>query len=207
MLADAIWGNNAYAANNGILQGKTLANGAVLTDGRNQYTLLYAAARLFSIYAADPNTWQTNAASLGFSRFGYQNDAVYGAGFTVSDMIGNDFLLVTLSFITRFDFRPYFAAHGVFYTSLANAQVTANAPSGGHKALGSPHAVLGNQYPKTNLSIVAAGIPRAYVSRNVSFDIGNAATAWPGADNDNNERPEDLVGWHSKSCPGVMVGA
>jgi hypothetical protein len=218
MLADAIWSNNAYAVNNGermsfyfalpqILQGKTLANGAVLADGRNIYTLLYAAARLFSTYTIDPNTWQANAASLGFSRYSYKNDAVYGASSNVAAMIGNDFLVVTLSLITRFDFRPYFAAHGIFYTALANTQVIANTPSGGYATLGSPHVVLGSQYPKTNLSIAAVGGPGAYLSRNVGIDLGNAATVWPGADNDNDGRAEELVGFHPRNCPGVTVGA
>ena len=218
MLADAIWSNSGYAVNNGermsfyfalpqILQGKKLANGAVLADGRNIYTLLYAAARLFSAYAANATTWQADAASMGFSRYSYTNDAVYGAGSNVAAMIGNDFLVVSLSLITGFNFRPYFAAHGIFYTALANTQVTANAPSSGYMALGSPHVVLGNQYPKTNLSIVAPGGLGAYLSRNVGIDMENAATVWPGADNDNNGKAEDLVGFHPKSCPGVTVGA
>lgn len=217
MLSDAIWSSNAYAANNGermsfyfalaqILQGKTLANGAILTDGRNIYTLLYLAARLFSAYATGATTWQTNAASLGFSRYAYQNDTVYGASATVADMIGNDFLLVTLSLVTRFDFSPYFAAHGVFYTALANAQVTANAPSGGYKYLGAPHVVLGNQYPKTNLSTVGVVGVGAYVSQNVGLDMGSAGTVWPGADNDGDGKAEELVGFHPRNCPGVTVG-
>ncbi|OAG06068.1 uncharacterized protein CC84DRAFT_1259354 [Paraphaeosphaeria sporulosa] len=216
MLADAVWSNNGYAVNNGermsfyfalpqILQGKTMANNVVLTDGRNIYTLMYQAARLFSAYATDAANWQARATSLGFSRYAYTNDAVYGAGKTVNDMIGNDFLVVVLSLITRYDFRPYFTAHGVFYTSLANTQVSANTPSGGYKALGSPHVVLGNQYPKTNLAVTPEGGPGAYVSRNVGIDITNAATTWPGADNNLDGLPEDLVGFHPRNCPGVTV--
>ena len=217
MLSDAIWSATAYAANNGermsfyfalpqILQGKTLANGAILTDGRNIYTLLYLSARLLSTYAVDAPTWQAHASSLGFSRYAYQNDAVYGAGATVASIIGNDFLLVTLSLLTRFDFRPYFAAHGVFFTALANAQVAANAPAGGYKSLGARHVVLGNQYPKTNLSTTTVGGAGAYVSRNVGFDMGDAGTAWPGADNDGDGKAEELVGFHPRSCPGVTAG-
>jgi hypothetical protein len=105
MLADAVWSNNGYTANNPerlsfyyalpqILQGSAMANSMVLADGRNIYTLMYQAARLFSTYATDATTWQAQAASLGFSRYAYTNDAVYGAGKTVNDMIGNDFLVV-----------------------------------------------------------------------------------------------------------------
>jgi hypothetical protein len=218
MLADAVWSNNAYNVNSGerltfyfalpqILQGSAMANGAVLADGRNIYTLMYQAARLFSAYATNPTTWQARAASLGLSRYAYTNDDVYGAGKTVNDMIGNDFLLVVLSLITRFDFRPYFAAHGVFYTSLANTQVVANTPAGGYRTLGAPHMVLGDQYPKTNLSGTYVGGPGAYVTRNVGVDLRDAATVWPGADNNLDGKPESLVGFHPRNCPGVTVGA
>ncbi|KAL1607975.1 hypothetical protein SLS60_002914 [Paraconiothyrium brasiliense] len=219
MLADAVWSNDGYAVNNGerlsfyyalpqIMQGNIMANGAILADGRNIYTLMYQAARLFSAYATDATTWQANAASLGFSRFSYTNDTVYGAGNTVNGMIGNDFLVVVLSRIARYDFRPYFAAHGIFYTSLANAQVAANAASVGYRTLpGSPHPVLGDQYPKTNLSITPVGGLGAYTTRDVGIDIGDASIAWPGADNNGDGTPEDLVGFHPRNCPGVTVGA
>ncbi|KAL5391539.1 hypothetical protein PMIN02_006545 [Paraphaeosphaeria minitans] len=216
MLADAVWSNNGYAVNNGermsfyfalpqILQGKTMANNVVLADGRNIYTLMYQAARLFSAYATDAANWQARATSLGFSRYAYTNNAVYGAGKTVNDMIGNDFLVIVLSLITRYDFRPYFTAHGVFYTSLANTQVLANTPNGGYKVLGSPHVVLGDQYPKTNLAVTPVGGPGAYISRNVGIDIADGATTWPGADNNLDGVPEDLVRFHPRNCPGVTV--
>lgn len=216
MLADAVWSNDGYAVNNGerlsfyfalpqILQGKPMANGAILADGRNIYTLMYQAARLFTAYATDATTWKSRAASLGLGRYNYTNDAVYGAGNTVNDMIGNDFLVVLLSFITRYDFRPYFTAHGIFYTNSANLQVAANTPAGGYASLGAPHIVLGNQYPKTNLSITPIGGPGAYVTRNVGIDIQDPATVWPGADNNGDGTPDDLVNFHPRNCPGVTV--
>lgn len=216
MLANAVWSNDGYAVNNGerlsfyyalpqILQGQTMANNAILIDGRNIYTLMYQAARLFSAYATDATNWQAHAASLGFGLYNYTNDAVYGAGQTVNDMIGNDFLVVTLSFISRFDFRPYFIAHGVFFTSLANNQVIANTPGAGYQNLGSPHVVLGNQYPKTNLKVTPPGGPGAYTYRNVGIDITNPSEVWPGADNNMDGVPEDLAGFHPRNCPGVTV--
>lgn len=216
MLADAIWQDPAYAADNGIrqsiylqlpqiMQDRTLANGRRLADGRNMYTLLYLAARSFYIYSRNATAWGTYRDRLGFNRYDFNNNAVYGTGRAVSTMIGNDFLLVQLCRTTGFDFRPYFAAHGVFYTSLANTQVLANAPAGGYRVLGQPHVVLGTQLPLTNLTAVPPGSAGAYTTNDVYIDSTNLSQDWPGADNDRNGVPDSFVGWHPTQCRGVTA--
>ena len=218
MLANAIWSNGAYSANNGLrltfyvplpdlLQGRTMSNGVTLRDGRDIFTLLYQAARAFTVYAADEATWNANRDSLGLSAYDYQDDVVYGSGKTVSGMIGNDFMLVLLCRITGYDFRPYYASRGVFYTALANEQVEANEASGSAlRRFGKPFLALNTQQPKVNRTSVPADSPNAYKSNDVFFDTSDPATTWPGSDDDLNGTPEKFVGFHPRSCQGFTAG-
>lgn len=218
MLADSIWGNGAYSANNGLrltfyvplpdlLQGRTMFNGRKLTDGRDIFTLLYQAARAFTVYAVDEQTWKANRATLGLSLYEFQDDAVYGSKDTVNAMIGNDFMLVALCRITGYDFRPYFASRGVFYTRRANQQVEANAAAGNPlRTFGRRFLALNTQLPQVNRTTVPADSPNAYMSNDVFFDATDPATVWPGSDDDRNGVAETFIGFHPRSCPGVTVG-
>ncbi len=139
LLPDAIWGDPAYAADNGLrmafyvglpirLQGR-MVRGRRLTDGWDIFPLLYAHARLLDSAARDATSWNTARSSLGFDRFAYDGDATYGGG-NVRSIPGNDFLVVSLSFLTGLDVRPYFRDHGVRVSDLASAQVDAHITAG-----------------------------------------------------------------------------
>ncbi|HVK24303.1 MAG TPA: ImpA family metalloprotease [Actinokineospora sp.] len=200
-LADAIWGSSAYAANNDVrmafylglpllMEGKQLADGTTLASGPNIYTVLYGSARTFSAWSKDEPTWTANRAKLGFSLYPFTGSATYG-GKTVPNMIGNDFMLVQLSRVTGYDFRPYFDAHGVYYTTLASQQVDAN---GGLKPLANLMPVLGKFQPGLSLGGV----------RHV--DVVGAATLWPGIDVKGTV-DADYVDFSPTKCAGVTSQA
>ena len=139
LLPDAIWGDPAYAADNGLrmafyvglpirLHGR-MVRGRRLADGWDIFPLLYAQARLLGDAARDATRWTAGRAALGFERFPYNGDATYG-GRNVGQIPGNDFLVVALSFIAGTDFRPYFREHGVRFSDLADAQVQAHVTAG-----------------------------------------------------------------------------
>ena len=218
MLANAIWSSGSYNANNAyrltfylplpdLVQGRVMSNGVKLTDGRDIFTLLYQAARAFTIYAASLETWTANRALLGLSLFEYQNDAVYGSGKTVNAMIGNDFMLVLLCRITGYDFRPYFASRGVFYTSLANQQVEANGAAGpALRDFGKPFLALNTQLPQANRTSVLGTSTTAYISNDVYFNAADPAATFPGADDNRDGVAEAFIGFHPRSCVGVTTG-
>ncbi|MFO0606874.1 MAG: ImpA family metalloprotease [Polyangiales bacterium] len=164
LLPDAIWGDPAYAADNGLrmafyvglpirLQGRTI-RGRRLTDGWDIVPLLYAHARLLGDAARDATRWNAARASLGFERFAYNGDATYG-GRTVASIPGNDFLVVALSFLVGTDFRPYFRDHGVRFSDLADAQVQAHVTAGrATGSLGGSAVVLDTDLAPADLSAV-----------------------------------------------------
>ncbi|MRT05940.1 ImpA family metalloprotease [Ewingella americana] len=102
-----------------------MRGGTTLDNGFNIYTLLYQHARIFAKYAGNASEWNAHRDGLGFSNFAWNGDATYG-GKSVKDMPGNDFLLVSLSYITNADWRPYFDMYGLHYTELASNQVEDN---------------------------------------------------------------------------------
>ncbi|GAA2822228.1 ImpA family metalloprotease [Crossiella cryophila] len=179
-LADSVWGETGTYTNRHtrltfyltlpiLLEGKTMANGTKLDSGPDIYTALYGAARAFTAWAADEAKWNAGRANLGLSLYPYSGAPAYG-GQKVAEMIGNDFLLVQLSRITGYDFRPYFDAFGVTYTSLAGKQVEANAPSGGLQKLPLALPVLGQFQPPLKLTEVR------------TVDLADPNASWPGAD-------------------------
>lgn len=139
LLPDAIWGDPAYAADNGVrmafyvglpirFHGR-MVRGRRLTDGWDIFPLLYAQARLLGAAARDATTWNAARASLGFDQFPFDGHATYG-GRNVGQIPGNDFLVVALSFLSGADFRPYFRDHGVRVSDLASSQVQAHITAG-----------------------------------------------------------------------------
>ena len=131
------WQSNAYAVYNTFreafyfqmplqLDKQVMRGGETLQNGFNIYTLLYQHARIFGKYAANETSWNAQRDSLGFSLFPWSGEATYG-GKNVQAIPGNDFMLVSLSYITNADWRPYFDMFGLHYTTLASQQVEANA--------------------------------------------------------------------------------
>jgi hypothetical protein len=211
MLHDAGWRDDSYNANEEfrisfylalpqLSEGQTMSTGDVLTDGRDIYTLLYQAARTFSSIAVDASTWEAQKSILGLNSFSY-TDSMYPD--TVKSFIGNDFLVIQLCRITGFDYRPYFAAHGVLYTDKANNQITANAQDRPLRFLGQPHLALNRLQPPAVLQAVPLNSTMAYTSNTPYFDATDPETLWPGADDNADGKPEKIVGWHPMQCPGV----
>jgi len=172
-----------------MVDGKAMKGGTVLTNGWDIWTLIYQAARNWSKDTATSATWTSTAqARYGMSLFPYSGNATYGGG-NVGGMTANDFLLIELSHITGYDWRPFFKQHGVQYTSLANQQVTANATAaGGYQSFNNLLPVIADQAPLANLSDTA------------KVDLTDPATVWPGFDNNADGTPEK-VGFHPSTCP------
>ena len=97
-----------------------------LTSGFDIFTLLYQHARIFDKYA-NKTDWESHKSSLGFSEFPYSDESTYGGqGHIVMNIPGNDFMLISLSYITNHDWRPYFDMFGLHYTDMASRQVDVN---------------------------------------------------------------------------------
>jgi hypothetical protein len=185
--AEAIWQDPGYAATNGPrmgfylqlplrLQGKKMGEGTTLGDGFDVFTLLYAEARLFLRAAGDDAAWSAARDGLGFGMFPRSGEATYG-GLGVDQIPGNDFLLVSLSYLSGLDFRTYFQDLGVRYSDLAAAQVDAHVAAGQVTgALPSALVVLETDLPGADLTTLATVAP-------------DGAAAWP------------RDGFHPKSCP------
>jgi hypothetical protein len=75
---------------------------------------MYHHERLFARAVNDAERWSAERDDLGFS--------VYG---TPEDIDGNDFMLLSYSFITEYDQRPFFALWGIDWSSEADAQLDA----------------------------------------------------------------------------------
>lgn len=146
VLRESIYADNSYAADNDqrmsfylqifmLLTNRPLRNGMSLTNGFDIVTLLYQNARFVYKYSSSDAVWNARRASLGFDLFNRtcasttRCYSTYGSS-SVSSMPGNDFILVTLTFITGYDFRPYFDIRGVPYSTLANEQVSRHIASG-----------------------------------------------------------------------------
>ncbi|HEY1843975.1 MAG TPA: ImpA family metalloprotease [Buttiauxella sp.] len=132
----AAWQSDAYAIHNApreafyfqmLLQAdkNIMRNGVELENGFNIFTLLYQHNRIYGKYAVNEAQWNENRERLGFSLFPFTGGSAYD-GSNVSDIPGNDFMLVSLGLITNADWRPYFDMFGLYYTSLASQQVTEN---------------------------------------------------------------------------------
>ncbi|NMH66941.1 ImpA family metalloprotease [Shewanella salipaludis] len=136
----APWQSNSYAVHNGYrmafyiqmalkAHGMTLGDGTRLDNGFGIFTLLYQHSRIFGKYAANATDWEANRDKLGFALFPFEGHSLYG-GKRVTSIPGNDFMLVALSRLTGRDWRSHFDMFGLRYSSLAAAQVAANAVSG-----------------------------------------------------------------------------
>ena len=75
--------------------------------------MMYLHERLFSDAIADSSKWATMGDDLGFSTYPS----------APSDLSGNDFMLISLSFLSQKDQRPFFDMWGITYSTEASAQV------------------------------------------------------------------------------------
>lgn len=153
---DAVYASAAYAADNDARMAFYLqltflmtqkpvvspalnarAHSVVLHSGFDVVTLLYQGARFLKYYAQTDALWTKHRASIGFGLFNRTCTAATcgalygsGSGATVAAMPGNDFLLVLLSFLSGYDFRPFYDVRGLQYSSLAERQVLAHVAAG-----------------------------------------------------------------------------
>lgn len=84
-----------------------------LNSGWDVYTLLYLQERLFTEAINTEETWDAKKTAIGFAS--YDN--------APSDIDGNDFMLIGISYITQKDQRPFFDLWGITYSDAASAQV------------------------------------------------------------------------------------
>lgn len=108
--------DNAFERLSFYLQMAYSANGLPgLGSGWEIHTLMYLHERLFSDAIKDANRWADARSRLGFGN--------YASAPTGID--GNDFMLISYSYLTGKDQRPYFDAWGVGYSETAGQQVAA----------------------------------------------------------------------------------
>ena len=174
---DAPWANNGYAYYNGFRQSfymqlvlrnqnREMAHKIILTNGFNIITLLYQHSRIFNKYAQSEELWNAHKSKLGFAKFPYSGGEPYGDR-TIRGIPGNDFLLVSLSKLTKKDWRPFFDMYGLHYTNLAAEQVAATARWG---AVEKGLFALDNDTPPQDL---ATGL------QFLSLEAPTANTVWP----------------------------
>ncbi|MCF1430105.1 MAG: ImpA family metalloprotease [Shewanella sp.] len=183
---EAPWASNAYAVHNGYrmafytqmalrAHGMELADGTILENGFNLYTLLYQHQRIFGKYVAKANDWNANKDKLGFSLFPYDGHAVYG-GRKVKDIPGNDFMLVSLSKLTGMDWRSHFDMLGLRYSSLAADQVQANSTQG---ILSMGMYILENDLPPANMSNELTFLPLSITDGSTQWRDGSSPVDCP----------------------------
>ncbi|WP_018694286.1 ImpA family metalloprotease [Algicola sagamiensis] len=155
-----------------------LLNGKRLDNGFHLFTLLYQHQRIFGKYARSKNDWELARDGIGFSEFPFDGHAVYD-GSKVKQIPGNDFMLVSLSYLTEMDWRPYFDMFGLRYSSLAANQVLKNAKKG---------------MVKVGMYVLEDDLPPANMTRGLEFlemNISNSSTVWPRAKSGAEKTPLD----------------
>jgi hypothetical protein len=83
-------------------------------NGWDLFRLMYLHERLFSKAIGNDTDWNNQRAGLGFGQY-VRTDA--------SAITSNDFMLISMSYITGRDQRPFFDMWGVTYTAAASNQV------------------------------------------------------------------------------------
>ncbi|CAE6944272.1 Peptidase M60-like family [Vibrio sp. B1REV9] len=135
---ESIWSSGEYAIKNGQrmtfyiqmalrMHGETLADGTVMSNGFDIYPLLYLHERIFGKYAATQELWDANRERLGFGMFDFNNDTLG----EIKHISGNDFMLVSLSYMTGKNWSLYFDMMGLRYSDKAAAQALAHGTVGG----------------------------------------------------------------------------
>lgn len=85
-----------------------------LDSGWDVYTLLYLHDRLTDQALRDEDTWDAGKGALGFDTYADR-----------PDMDGNDFMLLSMSWLTERDQRPFFDMFGITWSAAADAQLDA----------------------------------------------------------------------------------
>ncbi|MCO4768962.1 MAG: ImpA family metalloprotease [Deltaproteobacteria bacterium] len=117
---DAIWAADGTYSNNGDRMNFYLQlahrsdDVAWLDSGWDVYTLMYLQDRLVADALADEDTWDAQKEALGFGTYADR-----------PELDGNDFMLLSMSFLTERDQRPFFAMFGVTWSSSADLQMDA----------------------------------------------------------------------------------
>ena len=135
------WESNGYAFANSFrmaffiqlalqIDKMEMGNGKILNSDFDIYTLLYLHGRIFDKHNRNETDWLHNRDQLGFSEFAYAGAPTYGSANTVAKIPGNDFTLVSLSHLSKRDWRPFFDVFGLRYSDLAAEQVAINASNG-----------------------------------------------------------------------------
>ncbi|WP_207224047.1 ImpA family metalloprotease [Vibrio vulnificus] len=134
---ESIWAGNAYSENNGYRMAfyiqlalradelKTLVDGSVLDTGWDIYPVLYQHARIYAKYARNESDWLANRDKLGFDLFEH---AVNNSN--VTRINGNDFMLVSLSYLTGYDWSTHFDVWGLRNSNLALQQAAKHGVKG-----------------------------------------------------------------------------
>lgn len=103
----------------------TMSNSEFLSNGFQIFSLLYIHQRLFEKYSKNEALWNANKENLGFSEFLYSGDNLYGGG-NITNIPGNDFLIISLSKITGQNWEALFDIFGLQFSDLAIDQVVIN---------------------------------------------------------------------------------
>ncbi len=117
---EAIWEADGTYSNNGDRMNFYLQlvhrsdDVAWLDSGWDVYTLLYLHDRLMGQALADEDTWDADKAGLGFETYEDR-----------PEMDGNDFMLLSMSWVTERDQRPFFDMFGITWSPEADAQLEA----------------------------------------------------------------------------------
>lgn len=85
-----------------------------LDSGWDMYTLMYLQDRLMDEALRDEDTWDAGKGLLGFDTYADR-----------PEMDGNDFMLLSMSWLTERDQRPFFDMFGVTWSGAADAQLDA----------------------------------------------------------------------------------
>ncbi len=169
---EAIWSDNSYAHNNSYRMGFYIqmalrADSLVSVSskggkGFDIYPALYLHERIFSRYIGDEATWMANRGRLGFNRFAYET--VHG---NMKNISGNDFMLVSLSYLTGYDWLPHFELYGLRNSDLAKAQAA-------------EHGIKGKL--PMGMYVLEEDLPGANVSQGLTFlTLGHdlEGVTWP----------------------------
>ena len=115
-----------------IAQNATMYQGIQMPTGFPIFALIYEGARQLWRWGSDDALWLAKRDLLGMGLFNRTGGpgAPYSSDQSVADMIGNDFILIIVSFVSGRDWRPYFDMRGVQFSDLARQQIEAHCVSG-----------------------------------------------------------------------------
>lgn len=170
---ESIWAGNSYAENNGYrmsfyiqmalrADNLTMSDDSVLNTGFDIFPLLYQHARIYAKYTANADLWLANREKLGFELFDHTTP--HG---DVSRISGNDFMLVSLSYMTGYDWTPHFELFGLRNSDLAKQQAAAHSTEKGALPMGM--YVLETDLPKLDMTDGLSFLP---------LSADNAETLW-----------------------------